>query len=144
MGEPAAEAATSERDVLLATKLNVPGVRPDLVPRPRLAQRLDEGRGRGLVLACAPEFEAASYNYSTATNIYPEIATIQIPVTILRAHRSENSFALNMTDSPTAPDLAAQFPHGTDVYLPDHSHFIPMEAPELVADTIRKQLAVSN
>jgi ATP/maltotriose-dependent transcriptional regulator MalT len=60
MGEPAApeaavaEAATSERDVLLATKLNVPGLRPDLVPRPRLAQRLDEGQGRGLVLACAP------------------------------------------------------------------------------------------
>ena len=45
---------TSERDVLLATKLNVPGLRADLVPRPRLAQRLDEGRGRGLVLACAP------------------------------------------------------------------------------------------
>ena len=54
MGESAAEAATSERDVLLATKLNVPGLRPDLVPRPRLAQRLDEGRGRGLVLVCAP------------------------------------------------------------------------------------------
>ena len=50
----AAEAVTSERDVLLATKLNVPGLRSDLVPRPRLAQRLDEGRGRGLVLACAP------------------------------------------------------------------------------------------
>jgi LuxR family maltose regulon positive regulatory protein len=50
----AAGAATSERDVLLATKLNVPGLRPDLVPRPRLAQRLEEGRGRGLVLACAP------------------------------------------------------------------------------------------
>ena len=55
MGESAAAgAATSERDVLLATKLNVPGLWPDLVPRPRLAQRLDEGRGRGLVLACAP------------------------------------------------------------------------------------------
>ena len=55
MGEPAAaEAATSERDVLLATKLTVPGLRADLVPRPRLAQRLDEGEGRGLVLACAP------------------------------------------------------------------------------------------
>jgi LuxR family maltose regulon positive regulatory protein len=57
MGEPAAAQATAardERDVLLATKLNVPGLRPDLVPRPRLAQRLDEGRGRGLVLACAP------------------------------------------------------------------------------------------
>jgi LuxR family maltose regulon positive regulatory protein len=54
VGEPAVEAATSERDVLLATKLNVPGVRPDLVPRPRLAQRLEEGVAGGLVLVCAP------------------------------------------------------------------------------------------
>ena len=54
MGEPAAEAVRSERDVLLATKLNVPRLGPDLVPRPRLAQRLDKGRERGLVLACAP------------------------------------------------------------------------------------------
>jgi LuxR family transcriptional regulator, maltose regulon positive regulatory protein len=52
MGESAAEAAASEGAVLLATKLNVPGLRPDLVPRPRLAQQLDEGRG--LVLAFAP------------------------------------------------------------------------------------------
>jgi LuxR family transcriptional regulator, maltose regulon positive regulatory protein len=40
--------------VLLATKLNVPGSRPGLVPRPRLAQRLDEGLARGVVLVCAP------------------------------------------------------------------------------------------
>ena len=44
----------SERDVLLATKLHVPGPRPDLVPRPRLAERLDEGLARGLMLVCAP------------------------------------------------------------------------------------------
>lgn len=50
MSEPAARGVTSERDVLLATKLNVPG----LIPRLRLAQRLDEGLGLGLVLACAP------------------------------------------------------------------------------------------
>ena len=54
MSPAAAGAATSERDVLLATKLNVPGLRPDLVSRPRLAQRLEESRGRGLVLVCAP------------------------------------------------------------------------------------------
>ena len=55
MGEPAAaEAAASERDVLLVTKLNVPRLRPDLVPRPRLAERLDEGLGEGLVLVCTP------------------------------------------------------------------------------------------
>ena len=44
----------SERNVLLATKLHVPRPRPDLVPRPRLAERLDEGLARGLILICAP------------------------------------------------------------------------------------------
>ena len=46
--------ATARRDVLLATKLHVPGPRPGLVSRPRLAQRLDEGLAQGLVLVCAP------------------------------------------------------------------------------------------
>ena len=45
---------TPERDVLLATKLYPPGLRPGLVPRPRLMARLDEGLARGLVLTCAP------------------------------------------------------------------------------------------
>ena len=45
---------TSERDVLLATKLHMPRPRPDLVPRPRLAERLDEGLAHGLMLVCAP------------------------------------------------------------------------------------------
>ena len=44
----------SERDALLATKLHVPGLRPGFVLRPRLAERLDEGLGQGLVLVCAP------------------------------------------------------------------------------------------
>ena len=48
------EAPPSGRDVLLATKLYMPASRPDLVPRPRLADRLDEGLARGLVLVCAP------------------------------------------------------------------------------------------
>ena len=58
MAEPAAatvsEAPAPERDVLLATKLNMPRPGPGLVPRPRLAQRLDDGLRRGLVLVCAP------------------------------------------------------------------------------------------
>jgi LuxR family transcriptional regulator, maltose regulon positive regulatory protein len=44
----------SEQDVLLATKLHMPRPRPDLIPRPRLAERLDEGLARGLMLVCAP------------------------------------------------------------------------------------------
>jgi len=53
MAEPLA-AAPPERDVLLATKLYMPAARPELVPRPRLAERLDEGLGLGLILVCAP------------------------------------------------------------------------------------------
>ena len=98
---------------------------------------LPNPNGEGFILACSPAFEAASYNYGTAANIYPEIATIQIPVTVLRA-KSTDHFAVSMTDSPTATDLAAQFAHGVDVPLPQYSHFIPMEAPELVAEYVRK------
>ena len=49
-GASASAVAVSERDVLLATKLHVPGARPGLVGRPRL----EEGLARGLVLVCAP------------------------------------------------------------------------------------------
>jgi ATP/maltotriose-dependent transcriptional regulator MalT len=44
----------TERDVLLATKLYVPTPGPELVPRPRLTARLDEGLARGVILTCAP------------------------------------------------------------------------------------------
>jgi len=44
------EIATAGRDVLLATKLHVPTARPGLVPRPRLAGRLQDG----VALVCAP------------------------------------------------------------------------------------------
>jgi ATP/maltotriose-dependent transcriptional regulator MalT len=46
--------AASGRDVLLATKLYVPREQPGFVPRPRLAEALDEGLAGGLVLVCAP------------------------------------------------------------------------------------------
>ena len=48
------ESASSVPDVLLATKLHAPGSNSGLIPRPRLAERLDDGLGRGLILVCAP------------------------------------------------------------------------------------------
>ena len=48
-----ASAAAPEHDVLLATKLHMPASRPDLVSRPRLANRLDEGLAQGLIVVCA-------------------------------------------------------------------------------------------
>lgn len=39
---------------ILATKLYIPPARPQLVPRPRLIQRLNEGQDRKLTLISAP------------------------------------------------------------------------------------------
>jgi LuxR family maltose regulon positive regulatory protein len=47
-------AAASEQDVLLATKLHVPRLQPGFLYRPRLAEALDEGLARRLILVCAP------------------------------------------------------------------------------------------
>jgi LuxR family maltose regulon positive regulatory protein len=48
------EVAVSREDVLLATKLYVPGPQPGFVARPRLLEWLEEGLARGLLLVCAP------------------------------------------------------------------------------------------
>jgi LuxR family maltose regulon positive regulatory protein len=46
--------AVSQRDPLLTTKLHIPPVRPDLVPRPRLLERLNQGFAHKLSLISAP------------------------------------------------------------------------------------------
>ena len=93
--------------------------------------------GDGFVLACPPEIEAGIYENSPApeSNIYAEIASIQIPVQIVRSGK-ERDRANFMGSSPTAPDLASSFAHATDLCDADHSHFIPMEAPALTAHWI--------
>ncbi len=93
--------------------------------------------GEDYVLACPPEIEAAIYEASPAveSNIYPEVATIPIPVHVVRSGRYRDPSNV-MGISPTAPDLASCFARGFDILLPDHSHFIPMESPERTAKFI--------
>jgi lipase len=99
--------------------------------------------GDGYVLACPPAIEASIYDGSTdiESNIHPEIATIQIPAHVIRAglYRARAGF---MGSSPTTPDLAASFARGTDTCLAGHSHFIPMESPELAAKLIADALSL--
>ena len=58
MGEPPASAVPGHgaagSEALLATKLHIPRARYDLVPRPRLADRLTEALAGELTLVCAP------------------------------------------------------------------------------------------
>lgn len=100
--------------------------------------------GVGYVLACPPEIEAAIYMGSGQDNIYAELPRITMPVTLLRAKpklgpRTEMDFSV----SPTYPGLAALLPDAEDVYLPDISHFMPMQDPALVAGYIKKALTAA-
>ena len=97
--------------------------------------------GDGCVLACPPRIEAATYGGSAGGDIYEEIGTIDIPVRILRARERTAQSPADMSSSPTNPELAKHFSNAEDVYLPQFSHFIPMEAPGFVADQLRAMAA---
>jgi pimeloyl-ACP methyl ester carboxylesterase len=98
--------------------------------------------GDGYVLACPPRIEAAIYAGSAGSNIYEAIGRIRVPVRILRARpRGEAPIEADMSASPTAPDLAARFANAEDVPLPDLTHFMPMQAPALVARHVEEMVA---
>ncbi|MFV9504516.1 MAG: alpha/beta fold hydrolase [Oscillochloridaceae bacterium umkhey_bin13] len=91
-----------------------------------------------LTLACPPEIEADIYYGATAHPIYAEISTIQLPTLVVRGHPYDVNPAENLSASPTPPGLAAAFANGRDLHLPQHSHFIPMEDPALVARLVKE------
>jgi len=91
--------------------------------------------GDSFVLACPPQIEAAIYACCNApeNNLYAGMTGVMQPVTVLRAGTTATTAVLDLNASPTGPNVAASFPHGRDVFLPGHNHYIPMEDPELVA-----------
>ncbi|HEX7037156.1 MAG TPA: alpha/beta hydrolase [Pseudomonadales bacterium] len=91
--------------------------------------------GSGYELACPPLVEASVYLGNTRTDVHALVPRITVPVSVLRARGREpgEEPTLDFSKSPTWPRLAEEFPNGRDVYLPELTHFIPMQAPELVA-----------
>jgi lipase len=94
--------------------------------------------GEGFVLACPPAVEAATYGGSAGGDIYDEIESLEIPVRLLRARQRADGNLMDMSGSPTAPDLASHFRQVEDISLPQYSHFIPMEDPAFVAAQVRE------
>ena len=118
-------------------RANVDGFRVVLEPLVEQLRQRAPG-GHGYVLACPPEVEGSIYEASGLddANLYGRLESIGVPVTVVRSSVSvAREPAIDMAASPTAPDLASQFRRGRDVQVP-HSHFIPMEAPGLVAELI--------
>jgi pimeloyl-ACP methyl ester carboxylesterase len=96
---------------------------------------LPKSDGQGYQLACPPVVEASVYLGNTQTDVHELIPTIDLPVVVLRAppRAPEDAQVMDFSKSPTWPGLASRFRNGRDVYLADHTHFIPMEDPALVA-----------
>ena len=104
--------------------------------------------GDDFVLGCPPQVEAAIYAGSSGRDIRSIIERVTDPVVVLRAKarsagrdRPPGSGTMDFTRSPTWAGLAAAFPNGRDVHYPDVTHFMPMQAPELVARHIRDAIA---
>jgi len=96
---------------------------------------LENPEGDGFVLACAPMVEASVYLSLEERDIYSLIDKMACPVWILRGKPDPNRTPekADFISSPTWEGLAACFEQGRDIYLPELTHFIPMQDPELVA-----------
>ena len=86
-------------------------------------------------LACDPLNEVGFYiNHQGNEVVHTQLADIHTPTTLLRV-KQENDFT-DFSTSPTWTELAQQLPVCREFYLPQMSHFIPMENPQMVADFI--------
>lgn len=90
----------------------------------------------GFELACPPKTEGSVYATSASVDPYPQIAATEQPVTILRAPQLAQKDAFDFASSPALPELASCFTRGTDVYLSDLTHFMPMQDPKRIAALI--------
>tara|TARA_B100001123_G_scaffold209466_2_gene236970 strand:- start:832 stop:1737 length:906 start_codon:yes stop_codon:yes gene_type:complete len=94
---------------------------------------LAEPHSKQYTLACPPAIEAAVYTGNQMWNPYPLLSNLDLPVTILRAPSPATEQQMNMMSSPTWPGLVSHLPNAEEIVLSENSHFIPMEAPGLVA-----------
>ena len=96
---------------------------------------LPDGEG-GFELACPPQVEASVYATSLTVDPWPLIETIGQPVMVLRAPQLAPGKTFDFASSPTPPTLADSFAEGTDVFLPELTHFMPMQDPRRIAELI--------
>jgi lipase len=92
--------------------------------------------GDGFVLACPPRLEASIYQNAQRTSPYDWLNRIEAECTILRAPTAERGGEMDFSNSPTWLGLGAEMGAVQDLLWAENSHFIPMEAPEKVAELL--------
>lgn len=92
--------------------------------------------GEGWELACPPALEASVYQNALRTNPHDWLERLAVPTSVIRARTGERAGTLDFSVSPTWPGLGAALGAVRDEQWADQSHFIPMEAPQRLADLI--------
>ncbi len=96
----------------------------------------------GFELACPPHIEAQIYMGTGRRDLSYLFPRITQPVVVMRARQQTTPRRpMDFSKSPTWPGLAGALPNARDRSLPELSHFIPMQRPDLVADEIQAFLA---
>jgi lipase len=95
--------------------------------------------GDGFDLACPPALEASVYQNALRTNPHGWLGAVGAPVSVIRARNGERAGNLDFSVSPTWPGLGAALGAVRDEQWADQSHFIPMEAPQRLADLIANE-----
>jgi lipase len=98
--------------------------------------------GDGFDLACPPEVEASVYMTSrTHSSVYESVRAIELPVLILRAKLPPKDRSLmDFSSSPTWPGLVNEFAQGREIHFAEHTHFLPMEIPQRVAEEVLAEI----
>lgn len=97
---------------------------------------LRTGEGEGWELACPPEVEAAVYQGAAEGGAYEELSRVTAPVRVLLGRELPEGHPRPLDGSTTHHDLFRHLPQAESFRFSQHSHFLPMEAPGLVAGHI--------
>jgi pimeloyl-ACP methyl ester carboxylesterase len=80
-------------------------------------------------LKCDPDWEAATFSQPSFPEVWRAARGLDVPVTLITAGRSP-------THPPDVAESTARLLDARHLRLEDRGHFVPMEAPEVVADAV--------
>ena len=109
---------------------------PEEFLRDYLEAGLVEDKEGKLRLACSPEWEAANYRLGPPP-VLEALPKVKCPVTLLHGTRASTTFP------PILRQIRRKHPSVRVIEVPRASHFLPMEAPELVRLEIRRAVSAA-
>ncbi len=99
----------------------------------------------GYELSCPPILEASIYVKSGSRSPLGLLDSIGAPIWVVRGlerdwDEAKRTTIIDLSSSPTWPELANHLTNGRDIHWPELTHYLPMQAPARVAELIQEFL----